>query len=779
MIDYEDSSIDDDASSLTSEESHEPYFDTRTGAILTARGAWNVLAETDGRYRVKLEQRRRVNNTDVTNNDDTDDTDRQPWRKDGPSHDNDDDDNDNDDTEAPQHEVSPSSPSNEETASLGPSQSSIDRALHNTHYDDIPYPSPLKKDKSVILQNDDDDEEETDPDILRARAMALAAANGRKLTPEQIVLIARPDVQQQKLIEESRHKAKLQQQQQQQGLGIGQIGADIKKFIEGEKDRRPGEWGVDLGRFIEEQLHGNTCNNASVGANPEGKKKMEGFGSTPPVTDQQKQEEVRLSGILWKRRSGLGKHSTIKAWERRKVELRGNKLVYCETAEEGQASREREEDGGGGSNKNSTDNDSSNNNNNNSKQPNAADSTVAVGQSSGNDRSPSMTKKVSLFEQAAQNAEQRIQTAKDELSRMITQTVGFEGLASTNNVPRGTMDIIKENATICASAGHSGAPSPYCLSIKVKSETKWKFAFDTHEIMLQWLLALNDVVIRSSVDTANEIEAAVAGNTDSCRWEMQEGYSFTADRDSTSQDNNRTESMPRTFLRQLTNTDTTSDVSSRGDALLFRDVHFAILLVLSNLAMVLSRSTLVTTERWWNLVVFFNFGMRKLYCYTLGRFRSSNHAILGKDESALPPSRDAAAMIKLKSNAIAGSSCIKITGPEEDSKTIELGSRKLPTWLPVSSSEMEVRSHGYILTKKKVPSPGELYECIAVDCFQSDCRYSEMALRVVLPKVEFKDGGTAKKCWKSPDLFVVSFFSQPCEMKINASYGSFIHRVCI
>ena len=77
------------------------------------------------------------------------------------------------------------------------------------------------------------------------------------------------------------------------------------------------------------------------------------------------------------------------------MELRGNKLVYYETAEEGRASREKEEDGGGGGNKNSTDNDS-NNINNNSKQPNAADPSVAGGLSSGNDRPPSITKKVMI-----------------------------------------------------------------------------------------------------------------------------------------------------------------------------------------------------------------------------------------------------------------------------------------------------------------------------------------------------------------------------------------------
>jgi hypothetical protein len=107
---------------------------------------------------------------------------------------------------------------------------------------------------------------------------------------------------------------------------------------------------------------------------------------------------------------------------------------------------------------------------------------------------------------------------------------------------------------------------------------------------------------------------------------------------------------------------------------------------------------------------------------------------------------------KSRSIALAGSSCIRVDSIKEPNVT-ESGT-KLPTWLPVTSSDMEVRSRGYLTTKKKVPSPGELYECIAVDCFQSDSRYSEIAMRVVLPKVEFKDQGL--KRWKSPDLFVVS-----------------------
>eukprot|EP00970_Alexandrium_tamarense_P003061 scaffold439_cov76-Alexandrium_tamarense.AAC.1 len=68
--------------------------------------------------------------------------------------------------------------------------------------------------------------------------MALAAQNGQQLTPEQLLLIAQPDVQQQKLIEETRKAKELQLQQQHQqqqsfiGSGIQQMGADLKKFIE-------------------------------------------------------------------------------------------------------------------------------------------------------------------------------------------------------------------------------------------------------------------------------------------------------------------------------------------------------------------------------------------------------------------------------------------------------------------------------------------------------------------------------------------------------------------
>lgn len=700
---------DEDASSLTSEESHEPYFNTHTGAILPAREAWTILAQHDDRYRVKLENRR---------------------------------------TSSPRaHDIiiTPA-PSDDDLSFSGPTQSSIDRALHPDYVCASSQKAPRGHDDDCY---DTITTDVSDPEILRAQAMALAAANGQKLTAEQIVLIARPDVQQQKLIEETRKAKRTSQQQQQQGsLGqIGQIGADFKKFIEIEKEKSVSAWGGDLGRFIEEQsmkLHGGgaahvsnavTEGNTTSSTTTEGKKKMEGFGSSPPPSSSSEpiQEEVRLSGILWKRRSGLGKHSTIKAWEKRRVELRGSKLLYYETPEEAQ----RE-----------------------------TITTATLEQSSVEHPSPNITpKRVSLLEQAAQNAEKQIQTARDELSRMA-QTVGLESLLSSsyqpdsnNAEPRGILDIVKENATIGASVGYHGAPTPFCISIKVKGETKWKFCFENHKLLVEWLTALNDVVVRFSVEEANREELM----EQNVRWEMMRDYSVEMKGGDNTNQPDGSENIVRTFSRQLTYNESTSP-SMDGSGVVLNELHIKIISVLSNFVIVLSRSSMLSIERWWTMVIFFNFGMYQLYKRSIASKSTQSSVQREKSISPFTPT-------KQKCNAVAGSSCRKVTNIQNQSNATSSTSAKLPTWLPITSNEIEVRSRGYLTSKKKIPSPGELYECIAVDCFQSDCRYSEMALRVKLPAVEFKNDGV--KRWKSPDLFVVRYILIVDAYKTRISSNSF------
>eukprot|EP00804_Cyclotella_cryptica_P025938 CCRYP_002771-RA/>CCRYP_002771-RA protein AED:0.14 eAED:0.14 QI:205/1/1/1/1/1/4/1926/988 len=770
-----------DALSLTSEDSQEPYFNTRTGAILSAREAWAILSQHDERYHAKLLHG----------------------------------------TTTPDHDE-PNSPCSNADASLsGPTQSSIDRALHPNHY--LPHATHDHR-VDPGLDSAPHPDEERDPVVLRAQAMALAAANGQKLTPEQVILIARPDVQQQKLIEETR---KAKQQQQHKG-NLQQIGADIKKFIETEKEKSALLWGADLGKFIEEQswkLNASAAANAGTSAaaaegNAEGqekRKKMDGFGSdplalatveeepvmgesrnyagqcqkgtSPPPTSSssgeypnnssnagitslwsnmptlpslnaaslfpvskpttstvlkqssiEEEDMLRISGVLWKRRSGLGKHSTIKAWERRVVELRGSKLMYYKTPGE-----EVDEE-----NKCSLLDSSEEE----SSIPSAHNNSI---------NTPS--KRISIFEQAANTAEHKLQSARDELSRMA-MAAGIESLKpNPSNVPRGILDIVKEGATVAASRGHSGSPTPFCVSIKVKSETKWKFCFESHGMMMEWLTALTDVVVRSSVEAMKGADTCGSAGD----WEMQDysiamgrkGDTAASDENVDTQDATNIDSRQvagSMVPKQVVNNRSASTVfasDGRVEDFALRGLQLKVVCFMSNFALLLARSSALSIERYWTMMVLMNFVMYQLCTTSIDAPKTSDgveseHSVeLKSTPKYVSPEKSRFFTHKVK----AGSSCLKVSSVE-DSNMTENGSR-LPTWLPGSPYDLEVRSHGYLTTKRKIPSPGELYECIAVDCFASDTRYSDIALRVVLPENEFKDQDSCIR-WKSPDLFVVS-----------------------
>lgn len=152
----------------------------------------------------------------------------------------------------------------------------------------------------------------------------------------------------------------------------------------------------------------------------------------------EKKEPVRVSGLVWKRRGGLGKlASSSSAWELRQVELRGTVLFYYATSEdEGQTPKVY------GSNPTEEDSD---------------------------------------------------------------------------RQPRGYLDLAEERAVVQASFGHSGAPSPFCISIIVGlvQETKWKLCFDHHQTQMEWLAAISNAVIQCSVDDYNNalLQAANPNNS--------------------------------------------------------------------------------------------------------------------------------------------------------------------------------------------------------------------------------------------------------------------------
>ena len=112
---------------------------------------------------------------------------------------------------------------------------------------------------------------------------------------------------------------------------------------------------------------------------------------------------------------------------------------------------------------------------------------------------------------------------------------------------------------------------------------------------------------------------------------------------------------------------------------------------------------------------------------------------------------------------------LAIPKPDEDYKPVAGTTTMLienPTDLPVKEgiifggwrladpTMMQIRSVGYKQSKKKCSSPGEMYQCINVDIFESRSRYPDMASRVTLPEVKFKDEGP--KTWNAPDLFVIT-----------------------
>ncbi|KAL3806486.1 hypothetical protein ACHAXA_001841 [Cyclostephanos tholiformis] len=796
----------DDAYIGSDDDSQEPYFHVETGKVVPAREAWAILAsEGHPRFRPKML------------NDGT--PPRSPHRY-------------VDDAvfrsfnqrmeENVQH-----LPMVEESSSFsGPTQQSIDMALHAGSPNYISPNKDLKKlykIPSMDGHNSDDEDGETDPIILRAKAMALAAQNGLKLTPEQMQLIAQPDVQQQKLIEEAKRaqRAKELQLSQQKWIEFQQIGAEFTKFIQTEKEKPPLQWGSDLGKFIESQslklsnpsTHGQGADNSSVGVvgggdgnversndsaestpgpSPPGpRKKMEGFGSTPMASPSRSAEEapqslvkglwpnmtmpvipmlnesitsilpgaikgegptstndaicledpVCMSAILWKRRSGFGKLGATKSWERRLVELRGSRLIYYRTVEE-----KDEEDRAGRRA------DVVRNAEYASKPPTPNRfPDEAVGETDGDEKSLNTSSVESstslsssqrigiLFGQAAQAAEQRIETAKKEFTRMASS--GIESLKPAES-PHGVMDMLKENATVSVSMGHSSSPTPFCLSIMAKSETKWEFAFASHVMMIKWISALTDVIVKARVD-----EAAMKSE----HWEMDEYFIQRGVEKIDDRDESKTVTAALTTATTIAPTEQPSVVKTAASRI--RQIQWSIsgtnlyiAWASANIALILARCSSTTIDQYWKIVLFTNVGLWQLCSRPL---RSNE---IGANDTVQTLNRISTTVKKGLYKPMAGTTVVQAT--KVDDPNFNKDSHRLPTWVPISSSCLDVRSHGYLTTKKKIPSPGELYECIAVDCFVSNARVPEIAPRVKFGR-EFNIHSTGKT-WKSPDIFVVS-----------------------
>jgi hypothetical protein len=490
---------------------------------------------------------------------------------------------------------------------------------------------------------------------------------------------------------------------------------------------------------------------------------------------------IRMIGIAWKRRGGMGKYSANGAWERRRIELQGTKLLYYRT--DGDTTDEQVSPS--------------------ASRDDASLTASAVMPSMDDNNNPEgvvIARRQTWLESA---------TSKAASSWVVND--------QDHTTPRGHIDLAKEKATVNAAFGHSNAPSPFAISIKVRAETKWKLCFDYHRTQMEWLAALTDVVVQGSVDSYNSnilIAADPSNQTESAlfhppqvnhpptdsnepavsrRLWMMESYTVSTTQnvdndhsDSENEDDSESSSLDErdddveesvTISRGASDPMTlsashTSIVEGAKKVLFIPERYLAFVSGIVNASLAYARASSTSTENFWYAVVVVNFCV--LWCLvkepdwrgmvSQPEMRSAQPSRCDKQQRRENTKRKAAA-IEPKSTVTGRSTDPSAYIPMAGSTTVKL---KHTTDLPVNDKNevfagwcdppgdiLAVRSHGYSLTKKKIPSPGSLYNCARVDIFESPSRYPDMALRVKLPSVDFKDDDRPKT-WRTPDVLIVS-----------------------
>eukprot|EP00978_Attheya_sp_CCMP212_P037944 scaffold183228_cov42-Attheya_sp.AAC.1 len=562
--------------------------------------------------------------------------------------------------------------------------------------------------------------------------------------------------------------------------------------------------------------------------------------STTPSTDSDADDVIILSAPVWKRRSGLGKLSVKNAWERRKIVLKGSRLVYYKSPDYDEPETPEEDSLPASSSSPS----SSSSPQQQQAQTNAGgmgkdpppamaglgNSTVGGGGTS----SKKSTNKGWLWEQAALN----LQTARENLTHQFEKNMPLSSMThgeQQDKGARGSLDLTKEHATVAATTGHSGAPSPFAISIKIFSETKWKLCFDSHSQQMEWLAAMTDVIVKNSVQTYNAALASSSfddmvatsstflgtaartvgvatsnmpqitlpppptvlppvlhlgqtvtnGVTENVQnlwrtepYQIQSSRSLFCIEDDSDDESEEDEEECSDVDVDAESMSKSTITSRKQEAWMLRGQNLLYIAVLVNVCLVQARASITTVERYWMMVTLLNLAMWMLVVKEespksplTASSNSSSKRVIEKEGGAkkktkksgtsAPKKHKAKKEKKVQFKPMAGTSAMQLE--QTTDVPVNTENVRFSGWRSVSGSLLNVRSHGYLSTKQKIPSPGELYECIQFDLFESPNRVPDVSSRVQLPKVHFDDyvDGEEKR-WHSPDLFVVSL-SLPTE----------------
>mmetsp|Transcript_9962 Transcript_9962/g.28285 ORF Transcript_9962/g.28285 Transcript_9962/m.28285 type:complete len:1235 (-) Transcript_9962:200-3904(-) len=191
---------------------------------------------------------------------------------------------------------------------------------------------------------------------------------------------------------------------------------------------------------------------------------------------------IRLTGSVWKRRSGFGKYSVSAAWERRRLVLRGTTLWYYKMSKNSSAIDDVKMTAG-------------------VADPNAPTDSATNDGGHAPTTASAASGLLSAFPTSSKSKGSWLEQTVNKASASLGMSIITEEDASNS---RGHLDIVKDKASVAASFGHSGAPTPFAMSIKLNGITKWKLCFDTHMELMQWLATLSDAIIQGSVDAYNK-----------------------------------------------------------------------------------------------------------------------------------------------------------------------------------------------------------------------------------------------------------------------------------
>jgi len=425
-------------------------------------------------------------------------------------------------------------------------------------------------------------------------------------------------------------------------------------------------------------------------------------------------ESISLNSVVWKRRSGLGKLSTKHAWERRKLALQGSKLIYYALFE---------------------------NEKNEGDQCNVSLNKLRNQQLEDMPQRSVDNKKLNIWEQAAVNLQTATETWNKNLKHL---NIVVPLNQSDPNDPRGMMDIVKEHASIYATNSHGGAPTPFVLSVKNGIELKWKFCFDSHEDQMKWLHALTDVIVKASLQEFQP-ESDISQD-DSKNWKMlsikSESFKDFNSSIEPKKDDSMSFSQERTFF----------GLSMES---ILNDSNFYSIIGFLNLLLIIV-NTLENFQFW--LVI----GLVNAFMWIKLHY---NHRNVNEDKEVLDEvenDENTEGLFDGKQQEIiitkpkAGSTTIMIKEPK-DSKLNNKGER-FPGWRKVSGSSLQVRSEGYVLSKMKRASPGELYECVAVDICSSSKRLRQFSQRVDMSSLCDENETMMKRNTEvsCPNFFVVA-----------------------